>query len=95
MGNTIQLDQEEQELLSNLCQENEIRARFDYTGRGMSYSKRCFGIVGGEDTLVQFLQDVAPQMETIDPIVWRRVSSDSMGMNTIYYWEGVTVVTKN
>lgn len=63
-----------------------------YSGRAM-YGDKCFGIVGDDSDLIRFVQ-AASSRELEDPGDWLpNVRSDGMGLQTIYYWPGVTVAT--
>lgn len=72
---------------------------FNYSGRFM-YGKECFGLVGGAGDLVRFATSVAgaawtgdeEALELNDYLRESDPSTDSMGKQTIYYWEGLQAV---
>lgn len=66
---------------------------FDYSGRFM-YGKTCFGIVGGISEYGRFLVQLAstgPEGEDAAHELAQRVSTDSMGLDSIFYFPGVTI----
>ena len=81
--------------------------REDYSGRGMGGAE-CFGIVGTARDLALFTMeltirakdyDVSSDKEgvTVDQVfeMFQRLSTDSMGRNTIFYFPGVQLVGEN
>jgi hypothetical protein len=72
--------------------------RWDYSGRGM-YGKTCFGFVGGLRDLAAFFVQLG-QAEVQSPdtaeqdaayCLAQALTSDDMGMSTIFYFPGVEV----
>jgi hypothetical protein len=71
----------------------EEEPRWDYSGRYM-YGKTCFGFVGDVSDLAAFFYHLALVTEDDDTIFYdlhRALRTDSMGMNTIFYFPGVDV----
>ena len=80
-----------------------LSVRTHYSGRYM-YGRSCLGVVGRAGDLIRFVLEIVP---AIDPnkiaaagdsdVVyseeWFEVLSDSMGMDTIFYWPEVEVIT--
>jgi hypothetical protein len=64
--------------------------RFDYSGRFM-FGKSCLGLTGELRDLAEFLLYVVP--ETGIDAEWQDVKMDSMGMNMIFYWPSIQVIT--
>ena len=83
---------------------DDIRLREDYSGRGM-YGESCFGVVGDEIALAEFetalalltvsedLDDEVNGHTVLNALVdvrdMRR--EDSMGMDRVYYYPGLSV----
>lgn len=69
-----------------------LEIRTDYSGRGM-YGATCAGIVGSISDLIQFvlevkdLEDDDDKVELLEDLP--NVSKDSMGYDTIFYWQGI------
>lgn len=70
-----------------------------YSGRAM-YGKQCLGVVGSLSEFVRFtlalveaasLDDAEPLAEVIEAMREGRTSSDSMGLDTIFYWPSMQV----
>lgn len=71
---------------------DEDAVRADYSGRGM-YGDTCVGIVGSPGELTAYVAALAVTLET-DGLDWSwigSVSQDSMGLDMIWYWRGLTV----
>lgn len=62
--------------------------RTDYSGRGM-FGETCFGIVGGDQEYAGFLLELAEDDKKLAKRLADSVSTDSMGMETIYYWRSL------
>lgn len=85
--------------LKDQCDMRGFDLRTDYSGRGM-YGKTCIGIVAGghQMGIAQLLIVAALDLEA-EGMNWDDAlygfdegplpSSDSMGLETIYYWTGV------
>lgn len=70
----------------------EITPRWDYSGRGM-FGDQCFGIVGSTRDLARFLLRVVPVLEDEEDVptdIWEDVRQDNMGLQTIFYWPGIS-----
>lgn len=73
---------------------------FEYSGRGM-YGRTCFGFVGNEEQYAEFLYSLIESNHEEGDCVSNaiqvarefssRVSRDSMGYSTIYYFPGITL----
>jgi hypothetical protein len=71
----------------------EEEPRWDYSGRYM-YGKTCFGFVGDVRDLAAFFYQLACVDGDDDVIFYdlhRALCTDSMGLNTIFYFPGVDV----
>jgi hypothetical protein len=80
----IKVDREDFEAL---CEEYNVTAYLEYSGRGM-FDKTCVGAYGSVDDLAA----LAMALDTLtdgDYAPWRSVSQDSLGRNTIWYWRKV------
>lgn len=74
---------------------------WDYSGRGM-YGRTCFGFVGNEEQYAEFLYALIEEQHDDESDVSHaiqvarefssRVSRDSMGYDTIFYFPGITVL---
>lgn len=67
--------------------------RLNYSGRSM-YGRTCFGIIGSMSVFAEFLLAVERSDcgdEYANPLA-DRVTTDSMGYDTIFYFPGVVVV---
>lgn len=79
----------------NVGLEREDIREFDYNGR--YYAKNCFGIVGGIREYSEFLVEVASLEELGSEYAsWLidTVTTDSMGLNTIFYFPGIQPYTE-
>jgi hypothetical protein len=73
--------------------------RTDYSGRGMMGTE-CFGIVTSQTgwDLSRTIMDIVGEegnSEVDDAVVYlseHEPRTDSLGMDTIYYWPGLTVI---
>lgn len=67
-----------------------VTLKDNYSGRGM-YGKKCFGVIGNQSGFLRFMIELA----VIDPDTARdladRVSTDGMGLSTIFYFPGRTI----
>jgi len=84
---------------------DERAARWDYSGRGM-YGRTCFGFTGNVRTLAAFFtqlgfaagQKVAEdgsrcdELETLIDVLAGELTTDSMGLDTIFYFPRVEVI---
>lgn len=79
----------------------EDEPRWGYSGRGM-YGARCFGFTGTMEDYSNFLlgivdtvydqtEDIAAATQIASQF-GERVSTDSMGYDTIFYFPGITVL---
>jgi hypothetical protein len=78
--------------------------RTEYSGRGM-YGSNCLGIVTGDSgfSLAQTLMEAREEAdeadedvrELLDAMLSREPRTDSMGLDTIYYWPGIQVEEDN
>jgi len=68
--------------------------RWDYSGRGM-YGQTCFGIVGSlldyTGFLLQLASDTTGDRWDVAYDLSQRVNTDSMAMQTIFYFPGIKV----
>lgn len=80
--------------------------RWDYSGRGM-YGRTCFGFVGDNHLLVAFFAELGrhqgwfdesgdddryPDLDVVLSSFQRALTTDNMGLNTIFYFPGVEIV---
>lgn len=86
-GNDMKLTDEQLVLLEDAAWDADMDFRKDYSGRGM-YGKTCVGITGGLPGLVKFVQLITEQGENLAEDI-QGIASDSMGLNTIYYFPGM------
>jgi len=69
---------------------SEEDIRWDYSGRGM-YGRECVGLTCSESEMFGFIGEVARATEDDDWDWVKDVRSDSMGLDTIWYWPNVSV----
>lgn len=82
--------------------EDEGTLRFDYSGRGM-YGNTAFGIVGTEGDLIRFIFYLQLSVESDDEAeihemvldLANSVRTDGMGLDTIFYFPHVEVLTES
>jgi hypothetical protein len=69
----------------------ETAIRENYSGRGM-YGTECVGVTGSTAELVAFVVTLTTILnDNGDDADWvTNVRQDSMGLQTIWYWPGVT-----
>lgn len=68
---------------------DEENIRWDYSGRGM-FNETCFGFTGSDSDLIQFAIYLARLTPGRDLYWMSNFRSDSLGMDTIYYWPGIS-----
>lgn len=83
---SIKVDRDE---FQALCEEHGVGEHANYSGRGM-FGEVCVGAYGDTGSLAAFLAD-APQLTDGDRTPWRRPSSDSLGLDIVWYWPGIQV----
>lgn len=91
----------DRERFITLCEDLDIQPHPNYSGRGM-YGKTCIGIATRtNDKFVQFLLQVAPQLdpkfEWVDGELdydhaWGRLDQDQLGHDTIWFWPNIRAV---
>lgn len=88
----MKVDQEELETLQLAADDEDVSLRTDYSGRGM-YGRECIGIVcGGSTEVTRFLFAVKDRDDDLARMLLDQgMSEDSMGLDGIYYWPGVSV----
>lgn len=62
--------------------------RDNYSGRGM-YGKECLG--ADFDSMQEFLEAMFEINESLPDFEWGNVTTDSMGLGTVFYWRGIRV----
>lgn len=92
------------EAVSHAEENHDIEVRESYSGRGM-YGKSCIGVIGGDEGLAEFESALAllTVMDDLDDEVNGHTAlnaltdvqdmrrSDSMGLETVYYYPNLTV----
>ena len=74
------------ESLRDTAENYDARFVDDYSGRGM-YGKTCVGVILEYDDITEIMFDVYDETGYRLP----PPHTDSMGMDTIYYWPGLKV----
>lgn len=75
------IDNELLDILVDAAEEAGVEYRTDYSGRGM-YGAECFGVEGNHSDFLRFMRLLDDDLfeDLADP------STDSMGMDIIFYW---------
>lgn len=72
----------------------EDSPRWGYSGRGM-YGRKCFGFVGTMENYGAFIIAMVVTLEDGEDFAREfasRVTTDSMGFDTIFYFPGIQII---
>ena len=85
----MKLTPDQLDLLSYCAESAGLEVRTDHSGRGM-YGKTCVGVTGTVRGLLEMIVSITDDDRELAEHL-TEVSTDSMGLSTIYYWTKITV----
>lgn len=84
-------DQSNLDAMRELAEGYELKFHHDYSGRGM-YGRTCIGVEGTRENFWRFTLVMASELHEDLMIALETLpQQDSMGMDLIWYWPGVTI----
>ena len=95
----MKLNEHQARALQDACDDEDLRFRRDYSGRGM-YGKECIGItaddLGSVLRVMETLHDAYSYEDEAVGAMYRALvdnspRSDNMGLSTIFYWPSISV----